>query len=151
MGIDSGSGYDSWSKWNKAPPPNRASREIKWRETSEPYTRKAFKKYLVETLGEYYFDLQGTLRIEQKIDGKREEMPEIQGFEEMKIIYNENGTVMRWRGDDGRFNIGNPLRANRNSQIGILTDTKSGKEAFFVRNISKKQGKIVETTHIFTS
>lgn len=148
MGIDSGSSFDNW---NRQPPPNMAGSEIKWRETSEPYTKRAFEKYLVETLGEYYFDLHGTLRIEQKINGKRVKMPEIQGFEEMKIIHNESGTVMRWRGDDGRFNINNPLRANRNSRIGILTDTKSGKEGFFVRNISKKQGIIVETTHIFTS
>jgi len=148
MGIDSGSSYDNW---NRQPPPNRAGSEIKWRETSEPYTRTAFKKYLVDTLGDYYFDLQGTLRIEQKIDGKRKEMPEIQGFEEMKVIYNENGTIMKWRGDDGLFNIGNPLRINRNSRIGILTDTRSGKESFFVRNTKTKGGKKIETSYIFTS
>lgn len=148
MGIDSGSSYDNW---NRQAPPNRAGSEIKWREVSEPYTKKAFKRYLDETLGEYYFDVQGTLRIEQKIDGKRKEMPEIQGFEEMIINYNENGIIMKWRGDDGRFNIGNPLRINRNSRIGVLTDTKSGKDSFFVRNTKTEAGKKIETSYIFTS
>ena len=147
MGIDSGSSYDNW---NRQAPPNRAGSEIKWREVSELYTRTAFKKYLVDALGDYYYDVQGTLRIEQKINGKREEMPEIQGFEDMILNFHDGGAVMKWRGDDYLFNTANPLRINRNSTIGILTDTKSGKEGFFVRNICKKQGRIVETTHVFT-
>lgn len=148
MGIDSGPSLDNW---NRQPPPNRAGSEIKWRELSEPYTKGAFKRYLFDALSEYYYDVQGTLRIEQKINGKREEMPEIQGFEEMIIDYNDNGIVMKWMGDDGRFNIGNPLRINRNSRIGILTDTKSGKEAFFVKNTKTDGGKKIETSYIFTS
>jgi len=148
MGVDSRVSYE---EWNRQPIPNRAGSEIKWREMSEPYTKKAFKKYLTDTLGEDYSDLRGTLRIEQKINGRREEMPEIQGFEEMNIIYNDNGTLMRWRGDDGRFNIGKPLRVSRNSRIGILTDPKSGKEAFFIRNTKTKDGNKIETNYIFTS
>ena len=58
MGIDSMASF-----WNRQPPPNRAGSEIKWREVSELYTRTAFKKYLVDALGDYYYDVQGTLRI----------------------------------------------------------------------------------------
>jgi len=150
MGIDSGSSYENWSKWNKAPPPNRASREIKWKEECEPYTKRGLIKYLNDALSEYYYERKGTLRIEEKINGKREEMPLLQGFEEIILNFHDGGAVMKWRGDDYLFNTANPLRINRNSTIGILTDTKSGKEGFFVRNICKKQGRIVETTHVFT-
>ncbi len=145
MGIDSMASF-----WNRQPPPNRAGSEIKWREVSELYTRTAFKKYLVDALGDYYYDVQGTLRIEQKINGKREEMPEIQGFEDMILNFYDGGVIMKWRGDDGRFNI-NPLRVNRNSRIGFLTDKKSGQEAFFVRNTRTEGGKKIETSYIFTS
>lgn len=141
----------SFGGWNREATPNRAGSEINWREMSEPYTKKVFKRYLVDTLSEDYYDVHGALRIEQKINGKKEEMPEIKGFEEMIINYNDNGVVMKWRDADGRFNTANPLRINRNSRIGILTDTKSGKEAFFVKNTKTEGGNKIETSHIFTS
>ena len=96
---------------------------------------------------EYYYERKGTLRIEEKINGKKNATFAV---EEIILNFHDGGAVMKWRGDDYLFNKANPLRINRNSTIGILTDTKSGKEGFFVRNICKKQGRIVETTHVFT-